>query len=92
MKLNMFRTTNGPSSRALNYTWQPLVFHTRKIVGRKVGGCCQAQYVPAEAQYVPAEAQYVPAEAQYVPAVVCGESKERNCQIYLYELLQLKSL
>ena len=26
--------------------WQPLIFHTWKVVGRVVGGRCEAQYVP----------------------------------------------
>jgi len=26
--------------------WQPPVFHTWKVIGRVVGGRCQAQYVP----------------------------------------------
>jgi len=32
--------------RSLKLHWQPLVFHTWKVVGRVVGGRCQAQYVP----------------------------------------------
>jgi hypothetical protein len=35
-----------PIIRSLKLHWQPLVFHTRKVVGRGVGGHCQAQYVP----------------------------------------------
>jgi len=41
MKL-MFRAT-PPIIRSLKLHWQPLVFHTWKIVGRVVGGRCQAQ-------------------------------------------------
>jgi hypothetical protein len=37
MKLNMFRTT-PPIIRSLKLHWQPLVFHTWKVVGRVVGG------------------------------------------------------
>jgi hypothetical protein len=40
MKLNMFQATHRPSSGALKLYWQPLVFHTRKVVGR-----CQAHTV-----------------------------------------------
>jgi len=29
--------------RSLKLHWQPLVFHTWKVVGRVVGGHCQAQ-------------------------------------------------
>jgi hypothetical protein len=32
-----------PIIRSLKLHWQPLVFHTWKIVGRVVGGRCQAQ-------------------------------------------------
>jgi hypothetical protein len=32
--------------RSLKLHWQPLVFHRWKVVGRVVGGRCQAQYVP----------------------------------------------
>jgi hypothetical protein len=32
-----------PIIRSLKLHWQPLVFHARKVVGRVVGGCCQAQ-------------------------------------------------
>jgi hypothetical protein len=31
-----------PISRSLKLHWQPLVFHTWKVVGRVVGGRCQA--------------------------------------------------
>jgi len=37
-----------PIFRSLKLHWQPLVFHTWKVVGRVVGGCCQAHYVPDE--------------------------------------------
>ena len=30
--------------RSLKLHWQPLVFHTWKVVGRVVGGRCQAQF------------------------------------------------
>ena len=33
-----------PIIRSLKMHWQPLVFHTWKVVGRIVGGRCQAQY------------------------------------------------
>jgi len=36
----------SPIIRSLKLHWQPLVFHTWKVVGRVVGGRCQAQYVP----------------------------------------------
>jgi hypothetical protein len=32
-----------PVIRSLKLHWQPLVFHTWKVVGRVVGGRCQAQ-------------------------------------------------
>jgi hypothetical protein len=32
-----------PIIRSLTLHWQPLVFHTWKVVGRVVGGHCQAQ-------------------------------------------------
>ena len=32
-----------PIIRSLKLHWQPLVFHTWKVVGHIVGGCCQAQ-------------------------------------------------
>ena len=35
-----------PIIRSLKLHWQPLVFHTWKVAGHVVGGCCQAQYVP----------------------------------------------
>jgi hypothetical protein len=35
-----------PIIRSLKLHWQPLVFHTWKVVGRVVSGRCQAQYVP----------------------------------------------
>jgi hypothetical protein len=34
-----------PIIRNLKLHWQPLVFHTWKVVGRVVGGRCQAQNV-----------------------------------------------
>ena len=34
-----------PIIRSLKLHWQPLVFHTWKVVGRVVGGRCKAQYV-----------------------------------------------
>jgi len=34
-----------PVIRSLKLHWQPLVFHTWKVVGRVVGGRCQAQHV-----------------------------------------------
>jgi uncharacterized protein YqjF (DUF2071 family) len=39
-----------PIIMSLKLRWQPLVLHTWKVVGRVVGGRCQAQYVP-EIQY-----------------------------------------
>jgi len=33
-----------PIIRSLKLHWQPLVFHTWKVVGRVVGGRCQAQH------------------------------------------------
>jgi hypothetical protein len=32
-----------PIIRSLKLHWQPLGFHTWKVVGRVVGGCCRAQ-------------------------------------------------
>jgi hypothetical protein len=31
--------------QSLKLHWQPLIFHTRKVVGHVDGGRCQAQYV-----------------------------------------------
>ena len=42
MKLNMFWATHRPSSGAQELHWQPLVLHTWNVVGRVVGGRCQA--------------------------------------------------
>jgi hypothetical protein len=40
-----------PIMRSLKLHWQPLVFHTWKVVGRVVAGRCQAQYtVPDNVQ------------------------------------------
>ena len=39
-----------PIIRSLKLHWQPLVFHTWKVVGRVVGGRCQAQYVQLHVQ------------------------------------------
>ena len=35
-----------PIIRSLKLHWQPLVFHTWKVVGHVVGGRCQAHIVP----------------------------------------------
>jgi len=35
-----------PIIRSLKLQWQPLVFYTWKVVGRVVGGRCQAHTVP----------------------------------------------
>jgi hypothetical protein len=35
-----------PIIRSLKLHWQPLVFHTWKVVGSVVVGRCQAQYMP----------------------------------------------
>jgi hypothetical protein len=35
-----------PIIRNLKLHWQPLIFHTWKVVGRVDGGRCQAQCVP----------------------------------------------
>ena len=35
-----------PIIRSLKLHWQPLVLHTWKVVGRVVGGRCQAHTVP----------------------------------------------
>jgi hypothetical protein len=39
-----------PIIRSLQLHWQPLVFHTWKVVGRVVGGRCQAHTVPDNVQ------------------------------------------
>ena len=36
-----------PIIRNLKLHWQPLVFHTWSVVGRVVGGRCQAQWIRA---------------------------------------------
>jgi len=38
MKVSKFRATHRPIIRSLKLHWQPLVFHTWKVVGRVVGG------------------------------------------------------
>ena len=35
-----------PIIRSLELHWQSLAFHTWKVVGRVVGGLCQAHFVP----------------------------------------------
>ena len=35
-----------PIIRSQKLHWHPLVFYTWRVVGRVVGGRCQAQYVP----------------------------------------------
>jgi hypothetical protein len=35
-----------PIIRSIELHWQPLVFYTLKVVGRVVGGRCQAHTVP----------------------------------------------
>ena len=39
-----------PIIRGLTLHWQPLVFHMWKVVGRVVGGRCQAHTVPDNVQ------------------------------------------
>jgi hypothetical protein len=39
-----------PIISSLKLHWQPLVFHTLKVVGRVVGGRCQAQWLPVQFQ------------------------------------------
>ena len=40
-----------PIIRSLKLHWQPLVFHTWKVVVRVVGGRCQAHTVPDNVQH-----------------------------------------
>jgi len=40
-----------PIIRSLKLHWQPLVFHTWKVVGHVVGGRCQAHTVPDNVRY-----------------------------------------
>jgi len=42
-----------PIIRSPKLHWQPLVFHTWKVVERVVGGRCQAQYVPGQTLRIP---------------------------------------
>ena len=42
MKLKMFWGDTPSIIRSLKLQWQPLVFHTWKVVGRVLGGRCQA--------------------------------------------------
>jgi hypothetical protein len=35
-----------PTIKSLKLHWQPLVFHTSKVVGHVVGGRCQARTMP----------------------------------------------
>jgi len=39
-----------PTIRSLNLHWPPVVYHTWKVVGRVVGGRCQAHTVPDNVQ------------------------------------------
>jgi hypothetical protein len=41
-----------PIIRSLKLQWQPLVFHTWKVVGRVVAGRCQAVYEKVHLQYL----------------------------------------
>jgi len=45
-----------PIIRSLKLQWQSLVFHTWKVVGRVVGGRCQAQYEQQPSTYEKPEA------------------------------------
>ena len=42
MKLNIILGDTPPVIKSLKLPWQPLVFHTWKVVERVVGGRCQA--------------------------------------------------
>jgi hypothetical protein len=55
MKLNMFRET-PPIIRSLKMHWQPLVFHTWKVVGRVDGGLWQTRHVQQPFTYKKPEA------------------------------------
>jgi len=44
-----------PIIRSLKLHWQPLVFHTWKVVGRVVGGRCQAHTVPDNVRRLPVQ-------------------------------------
>jgi len=54
-----------PIISSLKLNLQPLVFHTWKVVGRVVGGRCQAQYVPDNVHqlYVQQPSKYAKPEA-----------------------------
>jgi hypothetical protein len=41
-----------PIIRSLKLHWQPLVFHTWKVVGHVVSGRCQAQYIDTLLHFV----------------------------------------
>jgi hypothetical protein len=72
--------------RSLKLHWQPLVFHTWKVVGHVVGGRCLAQYEKVQlAQYEKVQlAQYekvqttpshtVPDNVHQLHAVLCASS------------------
>jgi hypothetical protein len=42
-----------PIIRSLKVHWQPLVFHTWKVIGRVVGGRCKALYLTTSTNYTP---------------------------------------
>jgi hypothetical protein len=46
-----FSGVTSPIIRSLKLHWQPLVFHTWKVVGRIVGGLCQAHCLTTSTNY-----------------------------------------
>jgi len=52
-----------PIIRSLKLHWQPLVFHTWKVVVRVVGGRCQAQCANAHQLHVQQSSTYEKPEA-----------------------------
>ena len=50
--------------------WQPLVFHTWKVVGHVVGGRCQAQYVPDNVHHLHTQQPLTHKKPEAVSAVL----------------------
>jgi hypothetical protein len=62
--------------RSLKLHWQPLVFHTRKVDGRVVGGLCQAQYVPYNVHELHVQQRFANGN-QRLPMQFCAPDDER---------------
>jgi len=62
-----------PIIRSLKLRWQPLVFHTWKVVGRVVGGRCQALYtVPDNVHQLHVQQPSTYEKPEAASAVLCS--------------------